>query len=278
MSVTLHAMSCGSIELPLGFLLDGGGLQKLTIPVPAFVIKHPKGVAVFDTGLEKAFGKKPLDLNADERAVIDELAYVDATASLQPGHDLASHLESADIDPNKVTYLVNSHLHFDHCGGNSMVPNAQQVIQKREWDAGSHDESRAANYFHPHEYDLGHDRLEIDGEYDLFGDGTVRCIPTFGHTPGHQSIIVQVDGGDIVLAADACALCRSLDFLTVPGAARPEQHAQMLSSFHIFSCLEKAGAELVFGHDPDQWRHLNDGSLAPLSFQAVADARVQLGR
>ena len=57
--------------------------------------------------------------------------------------------------------------------------------------------------FNPRDFDLGHKLRLVDGEHDVFGDGSVVCLPTHGHTPGHQSLRLRLDGGEIVLAADA---------------------------------------------------------------------------
>ena len=57
--------------------------------------------------------------------------------------DVKSRLELIDRDPGKVDYIVNSHLHFDHAGGNELVPNATMVIQKREWQAAQDPETAA---------------------------------------------------------------------------------------------------------------------------------------
>jgi len=278
MSVTLHAMSCGTITLPEGFLLLGAGQAEMQIPVPAFVIRHPEGTVVFDTGLEKALGQPEEEATPPERALMRDLAAVSSSATIGVGEDIASRLAACEIDADRVDFLVNSHLHFDHSGGNAMIRNARLVVQRREWVAGTSDEGKAANHYHAYNYDLGHDRLEVDGEHDLFGDGTVVCIPSYGHTPGHQSLRVKLDDGEVVLTSDACALCRSLDEMRVPGAASPENHDTMLATFRMFKELQVRGAELVFGHDPGQWGLINDGTPTPLTASMVADARRAMGR
>jgi glyoxylase-like metal-dependent hydrolase (beta-lactamase superfamily II) len=85
----------------------------------------------------------------------------------------------------------------------------------------------------------------------LFGDGSVSCLPTFGHTAGHQSLRVRLAGGDVVLTADACYLRRTLEELHLP----PSMHDReaMLASIHRLRALRDAGARVIFGHDPDAW-------------------------
>ena len=67
----------------------------------------------------------------------------------------------------------------------------------------------AANACNPHDYDHGQLVMQIDDEHDLFGDGGVVTVPTFGHTPGHRSLKVRLASGDVVLAADACCFRRT---------------------------------------------------------------------
>ena len=108
--------------------------------------------------------------------------------------------------------------------------------------------ARAATCYDPRDYDLGHARRLVDGEHDLFGDGSVICVPTHGHTPGHQSLRVRLASGDVVLTADACYLRRALDAMQLPPVVHDRD--AMLASYRRLRALEAAGARLYFGHDP----------------------------
>src|SRR5262249_50661753 len=132
------------------------------------------------------------------------------------GEEIANRLDALGVDAGAVRCLVNSHLHFDHTGGNALLPNARLVVQRREWGAGQPGEEVRRNYFFPRDYRTGQDVLQVDGEHDLFGDGRVVCIPTYGHTPGHQSLRVRLDSGEVVLTSDACYLRRTLEELRLP--------------------------------------------------------------
>src|SRR6185295_13469531 len=132
--------------------------------------------------------------------------------------------------------------------GTACVPNARVVVQRREWQAGRDPDLSTANHFDRKNYDTGHDVLEIDGEHDLFGDGTVVCVPTYGHTPGHQSLRVRLDAGDVVLTSDACYLRRTLDTLHLPPIVHDRD--AMTASLHRLRALRDGGARLIYGHDP----------------------------
>jgi glyoxylase-like metal-dependent hydrolase (beta-lactamase superfamily II) len=159
------------------------------------------------------------------------------------------------VDPARVHWLVNSHLHFDHAGGNAEVPNARLLVQRREWEAGADPDLARRNGFARQDYDLGHDLVLVDGEHDVFGDGRVVCIPTHGHTPGHQSLHLRLDeAGEVVLTSDACYLRRTLEDLHLPGVVYDRE--AMLGSLRRLRALRDAGATLWFGHDPEQWETL----------------------
>jgi glyoxylase-like metal-dependent hydrolase (beta-lactamase superfamily II) len=94
--------------------------------------------------------------------------------------------------------------------------------------------------------------VEIDGEHDLFGDGSVVCLPTHGHTPGHQSLRLRLASGEVVLAADACYFCRTLRERRLPQRVYDRQ--AMLDSLDKLARLEATGARIFFGHDSEFWK------------------------
>ena len=242
MPVRLFAMTCGWLTGALGgFLVGEHG--RLRVPVPCFLIEHPKGRVLFDSGLHPATQSDP----SGRLGVAAQLFNVE----FQPGEEIGARLAALDIDVNAIRYLVNSHLHFDHAGGNAGIPNAQLIVQRAEWAAGQDAELARKNFFDPKDYNLGHDVLQVDGEYDLFGDGRVVCVSTYGHTPGHQSLRVRLDSVDIVLSGDACYLRRTLDELHLPSVLHDKQ--AMLASLHRLRALRAAGARIFYGHDPEFW-------------------------
>jgi glyoxylase-like metal-dependent hydrolase (beta-lactamase superfamily II) len=83
-------------------------------------------------------------------------------------------------------------------------------------------------------------------------------LPTHGHTAGHQSLRVRLDSGDVVLAADACYFCQTLRERRLPRYVSDRQ--AMLASLDRLEALEKGGARIFPGHDPEFWRSV---PLAP---------------
>ena len=244
MSVKLYAFTCGTITGALGNLMAGGE-GDVTIPVPAYLIEHPKGRVLFDTGLHPELQHEP------EKRLGPRLAQMFRVA-FRAGEEVSARLEAIDRDPGKIDLLVSSHLHFDHVGGNALIPNATLLVQRREWDAGMDPDTARRVGFDPRDFDLGHKTRIVDGEHDVFGDGSVVCLPTHGHTPGHQSLKLRLDSGEIVLAADACYFCRTLRERRLP--PRMFDRDQMLASLDRLAALERQGARIFFGHDPEFWQ------------------------
>jgi glyoxylase-like metal-dependent hydrolase (beta-lactamase superfamily II) len=239
----LFALTCGWLTGPMGGFL-AGETGRLRVPVPCFLIDHPRGMVLFDSGLHPDAGRDPAGRLGAAARVFD--------VEFRAGEDVAARLAALGVDPAAVRHLIVSHLHFDHTGGNASVPNARLAVQRREWEAGHDPDLVRANFYDPKDYDTGHDVLVVDGEHDLFGDGRVVCLPTHGHTPGHQSLRVRLDGGEeVVLAADACYLRRTLEALHLPSVVHDRD--AMLASLRRLRALRDAGARIVYGHDPEFW-------------------------
>lgn len=252
MSLRLHAMTCGWLSMPLAMLIEGGTSAHVRIPVPCYLVVHPRGSLLFDSGLSTICQQESRDYMGE----FADLMQVE----FMPGEEISKRLECLDLDGGGIDFLVNSHLHFDHAGGNEQIPGARLVLQKPEWEAAHEPDLIASVGYKPVDYDLGHDLLLIEGEHDVFGDGSVTCIPTYGHTPGHQSLRVALGGGDVILTGDACYLRETLEELRLPPAAATSREA-MLESLKRIRALQSRGARIFYGHDPGFWK---DVPQAPL--------------
>lgn len=239
----LFGCVCGRFHSSAAEMGMRGGATKVAVPVPFYVLDHPQGVALFDCGLHANAG----DPDDRQRLALQEGGQ-DVTSS--PGESVAANLERLDIDPARVRWAVVSHLHFDHVGGLHQLPNATLVVQRREWDAGHDRETARAYYLRRTYFDLGHEVKLVDGEHDLFGDGSAVTIPSFGHTPGHQSLRVRNAQGDHILVGDACYNCETVESRSFPAFS---DHAAMNRSLDNLLALRRPETVMVFGHDPGQW-------------------------
>jgi N-acyl homoserine lactone hydrolase len=233
----LTAFTCGWITMPSSFFL-AGAMGTIKAPVTVYLIDHAKGLALFDTGFGSRF-ERPLDTEA--QGVID----LDADARI------GNRLRTIGVDPADVRWIINSHLHTDHAGGNSDLPNATVVVQQAEWNyaLASSDES----YCRP-EFDLGQPMLKIRGEHDLHGDGAVVLFPSPGHTPGHQCARVRTPTGVAILAADCCNLRRSVDDLRLPEHCFNAE--QYMATLKMLRAMDRRGERVFPGDDPDFWANI----------------------
>lgn len=243
MTIRLFGCVCGQYHSPAKALGMFG--DRATVPLPFYVIEHPQGVALFDCGLHADIG------NPDDPYTQGLRAH-DIDVTVSPEDTLTRHLERLDIDPGRVRWVALSHLHFDHAGGLHQVPNATIVVQRREWEAGFDREVSAEHHLPRRFFDLGHQVKQIEGEHDLFGDGSVTCIPTFGHTPGHQSMRVRSELGDHILLGDACNNCQIAESRHFPYESDPRRPEVNRSLDAVLSRADPATV-LVYGHDPEQW-------------------------
>src|SRR5439155_8361583 len=173
-AVAIPGVTLEIVRLHLGQI---GGFND--IPVHGFVIKHPKaGAILVDSGV--GWG--------DER-LIREWKVVNRRAA----DALAEH----DLSPADVKIVINSHLHFDHCGQNAIFKHAPFYIQRSEVDRARAEEPMVAQWF-----DFAGARYELlDGDAEVAPG--VRVIATPGHTVGHQSVFVDTADGEAVMIGDA---------------------------------------------------------------------------
>jgi len=133
------------------------------------VIQHPQGRVLVDTGL------------IDSTPELDE--------EWSPRFD-------PDTIPREVVCVINTHLHFDHCGGNRLFTGVPIYVQRLEREA-----ARAEDYTIPEWVEFeGATYVELEGEEEVLPG--LRVVPTPGHTPGHQSVLVETDDGLVVVAGD----------------------------------------------------------------------------
>jgi glyoxylase-like metal-dependent hydrolase (beta-lactamase superfamily II) len=258
-AVRLHAMSTGSMTSARGGFLDGEP-GEITYPVPVFVIEHPLGLVVVDTGLHAEL--------AATSARLRKLATMFQVHLAADGSDsVGPVLLGAGYDPDQVAQVILTHLHFDHTGGLAELPNARVVVQAREWAELHNERLLSLGAYNRDDVDLGHERLEIDGDHDLFEDGTVTCLMTDGHTAGHQSVRVRTETGVCVICGDCCYLRQTLTDEHLPPVSH-DRHRH-LQSIRRLAREQAQGATLLFGHDPQQWTEIVRDGVRP----GVMDSR-----
>jgi glyoxylase-like metal-dependent hydrolase (beta-lactamase superfamily II) len=144
-------------------------------PVHAWVVHHTDGPILFDTGI--GLGNSWIDEHYRPRVV-----------------PLAEALRKIGLKPDDIVAVIVSHLHFDHCGQLSEL-SAPVYVQRTEYEA-----SREEGYTVPEWAELPEDRLRLlDGDQEIIPG--IQLLLTPGHTPGHQSVLVETTNGRVLLAA-----------------------------------------------------------------------------
>jgi glyoxylase-like metal-dependent hydrolase (beta-lactamase superfamily II) len=247
----VFALCGGYLELARESMIRDAPPARWTVPIECFLVVHPRGRLLFDTGLHCETMTNMLGRYGEERARRFGV-------HSRPGDDVVSQLALLGLRPADVTCVANSHWHFDHCGANEAFPGVPILVQRREMDAARSPAVLAQGRYRPSPPDYDHPlRYEpVDGEHDVFGDGQVVLFPTYGHTPGHQSLLLRPDRDTrIVLAADACYTRENMDRDILPTVVWDEP--EMAHSLRRLRDLrDRQGAATLYGHDPEQWATL----------------------
>ena len=153
-------------------------------PVLAFAIRHPDGIVLVDTGV--GAGSAWVDENYQPR-----------------GRDIREALTGAKLDPDAVRAIVNSHLHFDHCGQNRAFPGVPTYVQQAELDLALREGHTIVEWV-----DFPDARYEaVEGDREIVEGVSVLATP--GHTPGHQSVTVRTGDGLVLIVGQAAQDARS---------------------------------------------------------------------
>src|SRR5579871_1408359 len=165
-----------------------------------YLIQHGKDWMLWDSGYPDALAARPEGV-------------MGARGSLgMRTQTLAAQLAAIGVAPAQITYLAFSHTHGDHVGNANLFTSATLYIQQAEFDAAFGAEPGKFGFV-PATYDKLRNSpvVKLNGDADVFGDGSVKIISTPGHTPGHQSLLVRLaNTGVVVLSGDKIgrASCR----------------------------------------------------------------------
>jgi N-acyl homoserine lactone hydrolase len=226
--------------------------RNVTIPVSVWIIDHPKGLVVFDTG-------NNAKISDGQCKTHWAAGNCDGLKPTQKRDDVIDRqLQKLGFAADKVKVVITSHSHLDHIGNIKLFPKAVHVIQKKELYQAWWPEKfqRAGGVFVMGDFD-GEARdfnyLELEGDYDLFGDGSIMVLSTPGHTLGHQSVKVKLPSGQVmVLAQDAIWMQENLDGYPAGLNYSVKDYNNSIGRLKMIRDLENG--EIFFGHDQDQWK------------------------
>jgi len=235
------------------------GNPAATVPVPAFLIRHPSaGAILVDTGLHPSIA-------TDGKENFGGLATRFGNPALEAGKDVPAQLRDRGLDPGEIPVVVMTHMHIDHTSAISEFPNSTFVVSETEWDAAATGPRPLLNGYRRAHYDYAFDYRTVDFNrsgidsyatfgrtFDLFGDGSIRLAYTPGHSAGHMSVILHLAERDFVIGGDTTYTQGQLDG-DAPLAPRPfdaHNYRRSLQELKLFR-REFPDAIVTPGHDPE---------------------------
>jgi len=226
-------------------------VRDVTIPVSMWIIEHDKGVVVFDTGNNIEVTK-----NCKEYWAPGLCDFLKPSQTAETTID--GWLKKLGYSTDDVKVVVTSHAHLDHAGNLKMFPNAIHAMQKAELYQGwwpeqfQGREGKGPFVKADLEGTELYNFMELEGDYDVFGDGSIVILSTPGHTLGHQSMQVTMESGSrILLAQDAIWMQENLD--GHPAGLNYSVQAYTKSVNRLKFMRDLQGIALFMGHDENQW-------------------------
>ena len=208
-----------------------------------YLIRHAQGLMLWDSGINDSVASMPAGYQRGP-----------ATPRYWLRKPMQEQLAAIGVTPNQVTHVAFSHTHGDHVGNANLFTAATLYIQQAEFDAAFGPEAKTKFKFEPENYDkLRTNRIvKLNGDYDVFGDGSVMIIATPGHTPGHQSLLVRLpQAGAIMLSGDMVHTRDNWTNRRVPSFNfNREQSLQSMEK--AAAVIENNRAQLWINHDKVQ--------------------------
>jgi glyoxylase-like metal-dependent hydrolase (beta-lactamase superfamily II) len=256
--IKMYVFSSGALTIGKGILQNLAPTDPpIVVPVGFYLIKHPKGNVLFDTG-------------NNDRIITDPKYWGGAFDALKPVNtpDVAIDVQLAKVGvkPDDVKYVVPSHLHLDHGGNVSKFPNSTIVVQKSEiqnafWPEpstggpymiGDVMPLRAAGSNYPNAVKM----IQLDGDLDLFGDGTIIVKRWVAHTPGSQMMTVKLKNqGLTILTGDNVYFRENVEKSLPPNIVLAYDPAGFFKAYEwIRMMMATQKADFFTAHDPDAFK------------------------
>jgi glyoxylase-like metal-dependent hydrolase (beta-lactamase superfamily II) len=245
-SPRLYVIDCGALifNKPELYNLKREEVLDTNMPCSCFLVVHPKGTLLFDTGLSDSLVGRPIYEN-----VVRGYGQVKRNT-------LKGQLADIGYAPEAIDYLVLSHLHWDHTGNAYYFTNSKLLIPKEEFDAGFRTDLPAGGPYRYEEYSMFANRVQlIPKDYDVFGDGTVKILSTPGHTKGHVALYVNLKNtGGVVLSGDLFHYREELTLGRMPEHEKTAGTAE--SRQRIVDFLKQTNSQLWIGHSTEDVKKL----------------------
>lgn len=215
---------------------------EIALANPVFLIEHPKGRLVWDSGLSDQLVAK----QEGAEAWIFHL-------SMKKG--LLSQFEEIGLHPNDIDYFALSHIHNDHTGNANYFTSATLIMQQKEYEIAFNTVKKPFNYNDYKEL-KGSKVKKLNGDHDMFEDGSVQFIATPGHTPGHQSLLLKLENsGTIIISGDISYYKENYEQQGIPTFNADEEESRA-SILKIKQLVADNNAQLWIQHDKNLFNSL----------------------
>ncbi len=242
--VELYAMDCGVGEFAdIGMFADDGSMsgQARTLVDPCFLIRHPDGDLIWDTGFSEAIADMP------DGYVVEAMG-----VRVTVARKLTDQLADLGLTPADIEFVSFSHQHADHTGNGNLFASSTWIVDADERAYMFSDEMRAAQSFAGYsQLETAETRLiEGDADHDVFGDGSVTIIQTPGHTPGHTILLVRLaNSGPVLLTGDIYHLAETRERRLVP-TFNVDREQTLASMDEVERIAAETNARVVRQHVP----------------------------
>jgi glyoxylase-like metal-dependent hydrolase (beta-lactamase superfamily II) len=255
----LYAFSSGALTIAKSALQAGApSSPPIQVPVGFFVVRHPRGTVLFDTG-------------NNDRIITDPGYWGEFVKALNPVRtpDVAidAQLGRIGLKPDDITYVVVGHLHLDHGGNVAKFPNSTLIVQKDEirnafWPEPGTSGPYIPGDFWPLRSDPGgplanrYKMFQLEGDFDVFGDNSVVVRRWVGHTPGSQMMIVRLPKtGTVILTSDNVYFRDNVTKNLLPDVSLAYSPTGILNAYQwIREMQAREKAEFFTAHDPDAFK------------------------
>jgi N-acyl homoserine lactone hydrolase len=260
-TIRIHVLHCGSIDLdqsaafyertwhPMPYTgILRGKKHQINIPASAYLIEHPKGLILIDTGWHTDIRTRPKDY-------LGWLYSMSSTAHLPPGQAIHEQLQTLGYRPADVDYLFLSHLHADHVSGLKLLNGVKRILTSHQ---ELEDVKKYPMLYLPFMWkDTGLTTYQFENsEYDLFGDQSVVFVNTPGHTNGMASTVIRNSGKFVLLCADTGYAKKAWQHSIIPGMTVNAKQARASLAWVKQMSEKPACIEVLANHDPGVKPHV----------------------